>query len=238
MGEQTVGLYATFLTSQAIADAVNKSGWPGIGAVAAQGSTSYPYTEPHVYNGQTMDEIVEAAYSQANFWWLDYWTVSGPSSSATDSEWQSAGHAAGVKAAQTIMSAVNAPNSLGFVPAYVVIDLEGEVVPSTAGQFTSIVKGWAAGIQSVTSQLSPALYSDQYQWSSYNLNSLNVPGIVAVSPIAGNKPYASGGNIFGYGGYYGSCSNGSASDDVSTIQSWGKNLNTLQFSGSGNNCGP
>ncbi|MCY0894948.1 MAG: hypothetical protein OWS03_01455 [Alicyclobacillaceae bacterium] len=79
MSEQSVGLYGTFTTTQAVVDAINK-GWPGIGAAAGYGITSYPYTAPHIYSGKNVDEIVEAAYKNTNFWWLDFWTVSGPSS--------------------------------------------------------------------------------------------------------------------------------------------------------------
>lgn len=235
MSEQSVGLYGTFTTTQAVVDAINK-GWPGIGAAAGYGITSYPYTAPHIYSGKNVDEIVEAAYKNTNFWWLDFWTVSGPSSQL-DSEWESAGHAAGEKAAQTIMSALNADGSSGFAPAFVVIDLEGPNQPSTAGQFTAMVNGWASGIQAITYELTPALYSDQFQWNNYDLNKLNVPGFVAVSPIQGNSPSAVGSNLFGYNAYFGNCVNGSASKDVATIEGWGKSINTIQFSNSGDDCG-
>jgi len=41
---------------------------------------------------------------------------------------------------------MNAANTLGYVLAYVVIDLEGQVQPSTGEEFTYIVQGWAAGL--------------------------------------------------------------------------------------------
>lgn len=235
MSEQYVGLYGTFTSTQAVVNAV-QNGWPGIGAVSGSGNISYsPYTVPYSYNNETVDQIVENAYKYASFWWLDFWTVSGPPNTTQTVDWNNAGKAAGKKAAQVIMSAAN---SGGFVPAYVIIDLEGSVTPTSADEFTAIVDGWVSGVNSVTSALTAAFYSDQYQWEDYKLDQLGIPGFVAVSPIQGNQPYVSGANIVGYIAYPGACVNGSASSDVNTIISWGKYLNTLQFSNSGDDCGP
>ncbi len=54
--------------------------------------------------------------------------------------------------------------------------------------------------------------------------------------LLGTPPRATGSNLTGYMGYYGTCSNGSAATDVNTIDGWGANMNTLQFSDSGDDC--
>ena len=113
-GPQT-GLYGTFTSTNAVVYAVNTNGWPGIAAVAGMGQSSSPYPYPLIYNGQTVDQLVEDAYQYASFWWLSFWTVSGPSST-TLSAWYDAGYVAGQEAGRTVM---NAANTLGYVPASV-----------------------------------------------------------------------------------------------------------------------
>ena len=231
-GGPETGLYGTFTTTTAVTYAVNTNNWPGVAAVAGEGQATAPYTYALTYNGVTVDQIVENAYASANFWWMSMWTVSGPASS-TLSDWYTAGQDAGSVARSTILDAAQ---TYGYVPAYVVLDPEGAYRPSNIGEFSNFFRGWAAGITANASGLTPAFYVDQSQWTSYDLNSLGIAGFVAVSPIVGNTPYTTGSNLVGYMGYYGTCSNGSAATDVNTIDGWGANMNTLQFSDSGDDC--
>ncbi len=233
-GSSSTGLYATFQTASAVVTANVTNGWPGIQATSGSGITSSPYTSALKYNGETVPKIIGTAYSKgADFWWNDYWTVSGPSSSSND--WTSAGEAAGKYAAGIVMTAAN---STGFIPQFVVIDLEGQIQPANATQFTTLVKGWMTGLADGSSgELTGAFYSDQSQWESYDLNSLGYYGFVAISPIStSNPPSASGSNLWGFAGYYGTCVNGNASGDVAVLNGFGKPVNTIQFSDSGDDC--
>ncbi|PWI56739.1 hypothetical protein BM613_12250 [Sulfoacidibacillus thermotolerans] len=94
-----------------------------------------------------------------------------------------------------------------------------------------------AGLNSISPGLTPGLYADQSQWASYDLDSLNIDGFIAITPISTTTTISvTGDNIVGFMAYYGTCVNGSASNDVSIIEGWGKSLNTLQFSDSGDDC--
>ncbi len=241
-GPQT-GVYSTFVDTSQVVSAVNTYGWVGIGAVAGSGAiTTSPWTKPYVYSGLTVDQIVEAAYSKgANFWWLDFWTVAGPSSNL-DSDWLDAGEAAGKKAAYTIMQAAN--NGGGFLPAYVILDPEGDNTTNiTESQFKNLAQGWVKGVTTQSSgKLTAAIYQDQYNWTAWKLNSLldlggnPIPGFVAVNPVA--TPSATGNHIVGYCAAYGSCpaAGDSVAGDVSTVNSWGALMNTLQLSNDSYDC--
>lgn len=134
---------------------------------------------------------------------------------------------------------MTAANSTGYLPQYVVIDLEGAIPPTNSSQFRTLVQGWVSGINTGSSgELTAALYANQYQWNSYDLNTLNVPGFVAISPISSsNPPSATGSNIPGFNGYYGTCVNGNCNGDVTVLNSFGE-TNSIQFSDSGDDCGP
>ncbi len=90
--------------------------------------TSSPWTKPYEYHGLTVDQIVGAAYSKGvSFWWLDFWTVAGPAGD-TDTDWYNAGKAARGEARTTILNAADGVNGVagtGYVPAYVILDVEG-----------------------------------------------------------------------------------------------------------------
>lgn len=235
-GGSQCGLYGTFTSTASVVKAAKTNGWPGIAPVSGRGQSTSPYTYALTYGGTTVAEIVGLAYHQgANFWWNDYWTVSGPPSTSND--WTTAGTAAGKYAAGVVMTAAN---STGYLPQYVVIDLEGAVQPANEQQFQTMVKGWAMGIsQGSSGQLSAAFYSNQSQWTSFNLNSVGLPGFVAISPIStSNPPSATGSNIQGFAAYYATCVNGNATTDVNIVNSWGKNANMVQFTDSGDDCAP
>jgi len=229
----STGLYATFQTTDAVVKANVTNGWPGIQDTSGLGTTSSPYTYALEYYDEatskyeTVPKIVGSAYSQgADFWWNDYWTVSGPSSGYDD--WTDAGTAAGKYAAGIVMTAAN---STGFIPQFVVIDLEGQIEPAHATQFTTLVKGWMTGLADGSSgELTGAFYSDQSQWESYDLNSLGYYGFVAITPISTSQPpTVSGNNLWGFAGYPGTCVNGNASGDVAVLDGFGKPVNTIQF---------
>ena len=86
------------------------------------------------------------------------------------------------------------------------------------------------------SGLTPAFYANQSQYESFGRAGLTLKAFVAVSPILGNTPQVSGGNIDGYIAYY--ATKCPASPYEATISGWGAKYNTLQFNDSAVDCGP
>ena len=112
--------------------------------------------------------------------------------------------------------------------------------PGDSSDWESWVQGWSDGIVSVDSSLTPALYVDQYQYSTFAISSLRLPVFVAISPILGNYPgngtsFTKGANVDGYIAFTAGCP---AEQYETTMQSWGGSYNTMQFGDSGSDCGP
>ena len=219
-----VGVYGTFGSVQAVVDAANL-GWPGIGDVAGLGTPASPYVAS---TGE--DQYVQTAYSQIGdrFWWLSFWTVSWPASGDT---FYNAGYQGGRVAAQTIDATLGT-----FIPRFVVLDPEGYNSGATsASEWADFINGFADGVHSVDGALPVAFYSNQSDYTTYDLASIPISALIAVTPILDNSPFVSGGNVVGYITYYADCPAGSY---VSQVESWGARWNTVQFSDSGVDCGP
>ncbi|TDY49580.1 hypothetical protein C7445_10491 [Alicyclobacillus sacchari] len=222
----SVGVYASFTTEAEVMTALQQ-GWPGIGVTAALGTQTSPYT--HTLANQPDVLVAKAlAASGSHAWWLSFWTVSWPQSGTT---FYQAGYEGGVYAAQQI---AKYPGSRR--PNFVILDPEGYNSPATtAADFQSFINGFAAGVQSVNSELQVAFYANQWQYSTYQLAKLDIPAFIAIAPIAGNKPEVSGSNIKGYIAYYASCP---AASYVAQVKLWGGLYNTVQFPDSGVDCSP
>jgi hypothetical protein len=232
---QGVGVYGPS-SFQALSTAVNQ-GWPEIGETGGLGTTQSPYTSALL---SSPDLAAAQAISDSNHrvTWLSFWTVSAPGANDT---WYSGGYAAGQYVAAYLDSV-----SSSVKPAFVILDPEGyanaepNYFPSDASDWTSWVQGWSDGILSVDSSLTPALYVDKYEYSSFGISSLRLPVFVAITPILNNDPsngdgFIPGSNVDGYIAYTGGCP---AQSYETTMQSWGGSYNTIQFPDSGADCGP
>lgn len=221
-----VALYASFSSTTEVIRAI-QLGWAGVAETGGLGTPTSPYTQ--ALPGQP-DSLMAKALNQAagNTWWLSFWTVSWPASGDT---FYNAGHKAGTYVATTISGYKGS-----VLPSYVIIDPEGYNSPaSNTTEWSKWLTGWSDGIISVNSNLKPAFYCNQNQYTTYNLSSVALPAFVAVAPIAGNAPSVKGGNVMGYSAYYASCP---ASTYISDVEQWGGKINTVQFPDSGVDCGP
>ena len=221
-----VGVYATFSSTQNVVAALQE-GWKGIGVTGGLGTQAAPYTTALPNHP---DLMVSQALTQtnANAFWLSFWTVSWPSGG--DSFYDGA-YKAGVFVAQTISGYKGK-----YQPNFVIIDPEGYNTPaSNATEWSEWLHGWSDGIKSVNANLTPAFYTNQWQYTTYDLATVNLPSFVAVSPISGNSPVVKGGNIQGYIAYYAACP---AQSSVQQTASWGGRFNTVQFRDSGVDCAP
>lgn len=222
----SVGVYASIASETQVQGAI-QMGWRGIGVTAALGTPQAPYTA--VLSGSP-DVLVAKGLEASNStaWWLSFWTVSWPASGTT---YYQAGYDGGMYAAMQIDNYPGARR-----PNYVILDPEGYNTPAqTVQQFHDFVNGFAAGVTSANSSLTPAFYANQSQYTSFSLAQLALPAFVAIAPIAGNQPAVSGGNIEGYIAYYASCP---ASSDIAQVKQWGALYNTVQFRDSGIDCAP
>lgn len=221
-----VGVYASFSSTSEVRNAI-QMGWKGVAATGALGTPASPYTQEL---STQVDKLISEVLSSGshNVFWLSFWTVSWPTGS--DTFYQS-GYKAGQYAGKTLMSYGGK-----VLPNAVIIDPEGYNTPaSTAKEWSDWITGWADGLRHVNSNLQPGFYANQSQYTTYDLKSLGIPAFIAVSPIPGNTPQVSGGNIEGYDAYYAACP---ASADVQQVISWGGKFNTVQFRDSGVDCGP
>lgn len=219
-----VGVYGSFSAVQTVVNAVDL-GWPGVGDVGGLGLQSTPYAYS---TGE--DQNVQTAYSQVGdkFWWLSFWTVSWPAEGDTFSN---AGYQGGKVAGTTINGTLG-----GFIPRFVVLDPEGfNTRANTAEEWAEFINGFASGVHAMNGSLAVAFYSDESDYSTFNLASIDMSALIAETPILGHTPGVSGGNIVGYIAYHAACS---AAPYVSQVESWGARWNTVQFSDSGVDCGP
>ncbi|MCI0184406.1 hypothetical protein [Sulfoacidibacillus ferrooxidans] len=93
-----------------------------------------------------------------------------------------------------------------------------------------LIEGWITGL---VSQLTGALYINQSDFTIWDANSFGVPLFVAVD-VADFMGPVTGSNIAGYMAFDGTCSD--AGSQVSTIDEWDANMNTIQFVGSVYTC--
>lgn len=221
-----VGVYASVTSTTDVIRAI-QMGWPGVGETGGLGIQNSPYTQALP---SQPDKQVSTALNQTagNTWWLSFWTVSWPASGDT---FYNAGHKAGAYVADTIVGYHGT-----VLPSYVILDPEGYNTPAAnTTQWTEFLQGWSDGITSVSTKLTPAFYCNQYQYTTFNLSTIKLPALIAVSPIQGNTPGVKGGNVIGYAAYYASCP---ASTYITQVEQWGGKVNTVQFPDSGIDCGP
>lgn len=219
-----VGVYASFTSMAAVEQAIHL-GWSGFAATGGLGTRSAPYTAelsstPHVQIAKTL------AQSESTAWWLSYWTVSWP---LPGHAWGAAGFAAGEYAAQTLRR-----RALPRMPAYVVLDPEGYHDPATtASNWAEWLHGWASGLRAGNPTLQAAFYCDRSQFTTYRLDHIDLPAVLAVSPIERGMAVPRGPNILGYAAYYAACP---AADAVATVAGWGGRYSTIQFRTSAVDC--
>ncbi len=188
---------------------------------------------------------------------------SGPSAAPLANETKSAtnyynhGYAAGV----WVATQIDAYRGLGvgLKPDWVILDPEGypdnhsaldAAGGSTSGTlakfatyWSSILKGWQVGMNSVDPSLNAAVYASQSEYRNYSLSTLSMPVFVALAfagggptPIAG----ATGSNVRGYIAFDAACTPAKTlAADASTLENppWGGQFNTLQFN-AGVYCAP
>jgi hypothetical protein len=199
-------------------------GWPGIGSVS--GFCTAPSAAYACPTGADANMETALISNDSKDFWLSFWTVGAPVNKAS---WYNDGFAAGQNAARELVRS-------GRLPTFEVLDPEGfGGTPTTTAGWSQFVRGWAAGLTSVSSVMHPGLYADQYLVSTYGLLSLAVPVFLAVSPILGNSPAISGGAIRGNIAFYAACPAGAY---VSRMNGWGAPFNTLQFTDSEVDCAP
>jgi hypothetical protein len=221
-----VGIYADFHSPQLVRRAI-ELGWRGIAGTGALGIKERPYTqELSTQPGKNVSTVLSE--TNGGVWWLSFWTVSWPTGG--DSFYEG-GYQAGQYAGKMLVAYHGK-----YLPSCVIIDPEGYNTPaSTTTEWAAWLKGWAAGVSSVNAQLQPGFYCNQWQYQTYRLDTIKLPAFIAVSPIGGNTPRVRGGNVAGYTAYYATCP---TDDDIARVKSWGGQWSTVQFRGSGVDCGP
>jgi len=245
-GSSQTGIFAQFASTDDVVSAVNTYGWPGVSITEGSAIETSPYTKT-VKPGDTSETataIIEGAYARASFWWMSVWQVSGPKPAENESEsdladgLKKAAYTAAFKVAgPTVMAAANQG---GFVPSYIVLDPEGGYEPQSAGQAQAMIKGWVDGLIAYSSafQYLGAWYlpGEDY-FSSWDANSMGVPILLGTFIPPEVTPLPTGSNLVGYmvkDNSSSACAN--AADDVTTIDGWGANMNTLQVPDSRYQC--
>jgi hypothetical protein len=274
----TVGVYAYPSPTAAIS-----AGWPIVGVTGALGTPTAPYVGMGYTAHNGNDEQVGFAIqnSKRNVPWLSFWTVSGPTpgpfgtcNGATPDQSPAAfyndGRGAGAWVAHQIDS--YASDGLHLKPTSVIFDPEGYpdnhsgldcgisnlTGPNHALQiarWTSMLNGWRDGLHSVDPSLNPGVYSDQAEYTTYNLAASGMDAFIAVafgydsSAPAGQYPLidpvrlsgVNGGNIKGVIAFFAGPPTSVECQwrvrEANTIASWGYPLNTLQFD-PGTYCAP
>ncbi len=255
-----VGVYAIPNTkwSRAIND-----GWPIISETGGLGTQVAPWvgftTSPSV---QASPDFLlgQAIYnSHKRVTWLSFWTVSGPlaTQARTTSNYYKHGFAAGV----WVATQIDAYRSLGvgLKPDWVILDPEGypdnhsnldapagaskATIAKYATYWSSTLKGWQTGLNSVDSKLNAGVYASQSEYRNYQLSTLSLPVFVAVA-FSDNGPTpvlgASGSNIRGFISFGAACTPATALQSEATTllnPPWAGQFNTLQFN-AGVYCAP
>ena len=255
-----VGVYAIPTTkwSRAISD-----GWPIISETGGLGTQSAPWvgftTAPTVVVSPDF-LLGQAIYnSHKRVTWLSFWTVSGPlaNEAQTASDYYKHGFAAGAWVATQIDTYRSL--GVGLKPDWVIFDPEGypdnhsnldahagaskATLAKYATYWSSTLKGWQSGINSVDPKLNAGVYASQSEYRNYQLSTLSLPVFVAVAfsdngptPVAG----ASGSNIRGFISFGATCTPAPAlASEATTLLNppWAGQFNTLQFN-AGVYCAP
>jgi hypothetical protein len=255
-----VGVYAipTARWSRAISD-----GWPIISETGGLGTQAAPwvgFTNTSSVNSSPDYLLGQAIYnSHKRVTWLSFWTISGPlaNEKQTASNYYKHGFAAGVWVATQIDAYRNL--GVGLKPDWVILDPEGypdnhsnldalagsskATIAKYATYWSSTMKGWQTGINSVDPKLNAALYASQSEYRNYQLSTLSLPVFVAVAftnngptPVTG----ASGSNIRGFISFGAACTPARAlASETTTLLNppWAGQFNTLQFN-AGVYCAP
>ena len=249
---QGVGVYAipSSKWGQAITD-----GWPIVSETGGLGTQSAPWvgftsTKPV---GSSPDFLMGQSIYNAHrrVTWLSFWTTSGPlkSEPQTPSTYYDHGFASGAWVATQIDQYRSL--GVGLKPDWVIFDPEGypdnhsgldapggsstATIAKYATYWSSMLKGWSAGITSVDPKLNAGVYASQSEYRNYKLATVSMPVFVAVAfggggpiPVAG----ASGSNIRGFISFSATCT------PIATLRAeeatllnppWSGQFNTLQF---------
>jgi hypothetical protein len=226
-------------TAQAIED-----NWPIIGDTGALGTETSPYTGINM--GGDLETGQDIAASGKRVTWLSFWTVSGPvaanpdgSACYTSTCYYNDSFAAGKFVATTIDS--YAGQGLSLKPDWVILDPEGfpdnhsglDTGPgATTANWSSFLTGWSQGIASVDPHLQAGFYADQYEYTTFDLASIQLPAFIAVAfPALQNILTPPTTNVAGFIAFGATCP---AAAEEQTLENapWGGTYNTLQFTGS------
>lgn len=247
-----VGVYAIPSTDWSTAIT---NGWPIISDTGGLGTRAAPWVG---FTGTTNIQVSpdfllgQAIYnSHKRVTWLSFWTVSGPLAGqpVTAANFYTHGYDAGVWVATQIASYRGL--GVGLSPDWVVLDPEGypdnhsgldapggassATLATYATYWTSILKGWQAGIDSVDPDLNAAVYASQSEYRNYQLSTQSMPVFIALAfggggpiPVAG----ATGSNVRGFITFDAVCSPlATLENEATTLENppWAGQFNTLQF---------
>lgn len=257
---QGVGVYAipSAKWTKAITD-----GWPIISETGGLGTRSVPWvgftnTSNVAYSPDyLLGQSIYSAHRRVT--WLDFWTVSGPlaGQSMATTNYYDHGFAAGAWVATQIDS--YRALSVGLKPDWIIFDPEGypdnhsgldapggsssATMAKHATYWSSMVKGWQEGLNSVDPSLNAGVYASQSEYRNYQLSTLSLPVFMAVA-FGGGGPIpvtgASGSNVRGFIAFSASCTPASTLQAEATTllnPPWGGQFNTLQFN-AGVYCAP
>jgi hypothetical protein len=257
---QGVGVYAipSAKWTQAITD-----GWPIISDTGGLGTQSAPWVGFTTTGGvaESPDFLLGQSIYNAHkrVTWLSFWTVSGPlaDEAKTTTAYYNHGFAAGV----WVATQIDAYRGLGvgLKPDWVIFDPEGypdnhssldapggssaATLAKYATYWSSMLKGWQTGLNSVDPKLNAGVYASQSEYRNYSLSTLSLPVFVAVAfsgggpvPVAG----ATGSNVRGYISFGANCTPATTlANEAMTLENppWAGQFNTLQFN-AGVYCAP
>jgi hypothetical protein len=255
-----VGVYAIPSAdwSRAISD-----GWPIISETGGLGTFNAPWVgftnAPSVTQSPDFLMGQSILNSKKRETWLSFWTVSGPTTPATQTtaSYYSHGFLAGQWVAQQIDQ--YRLHGVPIKPNWVILDPEGypdnhsaldapagssaATMAKYAGYWSAMLQGWSVGISDVDPTLRPGVYASQSEYRNYGLTNLSMPVFQAIAFGGGGPlriPGSNGHNILGYIAFNGTCSPTSTlrSQEQTLLNApWAGQYNTLQFN-SGVYCAP
>ena len=257
---QGVGVYAipSAKWSKAISD-----GWPIISETGGLGTKSAPWVGFTTTGGVSsspdflLGQSIYNAHKRVT--WLSFWTVSGPlaNEAKTVTTYYNHGFAAGVWVATQIDSYRGL--GVGLKPDWVIFDPEGypdnhssldapggsssATIAKYATYWSSMLKGWQSGLNSVDPQINAGVYASQSEYRNYSLSTLSMPVFEAIAFGGGGPipvPGASGSNIRGFISFGAACAPATTlANEATTLKNppWGGQFDTLQFN-AGVYCAP
>ncbi|MGH9019435.1 MAG: hypothetical protein ACRDV0_00220, partial [Acidimicrobiales bacterium] len=247
-----VGVYA--IPSAKWSQAVN-DGWPILSETGGLGTTKTPWvgftsasgvaTSPDFLMGQN----IYNAHRRVT--WLSFWTVSGPEPGEQRNATTYFNH--GFAAGAWVATQIDQYRGLGvgLKPDWVIFDPEGypdnhsgldapagatkATLATYATYWTSMLAGWAQGLDSVDPAINAAVYANQSEYRNYALAASPLPIFEAVAFSGGGPvaiPGASGSNVRGFIAFAAVCTpTTKLANEESTLTSppWAGQFNTLQF---------